>query len=374
MLVPWLDLPGAAARVRWLSTLTGLDLERLGTTADAEEIRDTAVAQPLIVALGLIAAAELPLEDVAVTAGHSVGELTAASVAGVLTPEAATALAAVRGREMAAACATVATGMSAVLGGDPEQVLARLAECGLTAANRNGAGQVVAAGPVEGLRALVDTPPERAKVVPLAVAGAFHTEHMAAAEAALADLADGVTAAAPDRLLLSNADGTAVSTGREIVKRLVRQLVSPVRWDLCQATLRDLGVTAAIELPPAGTLTGIAKRELRGVDLLALRTPDDLPAARALIARSAADPTPEHTPDWRMVVSPIRGTFYPAAHDEGATLPAGTALGEIRSRRDEQHVSAGYDGVLVEWIAQDGDLVDAGDPLARLTVAAEGVR
>jgi [acyl-carrier-protein] S-malonyltransferase len=366
MLTPWLEVPGAPARVQWLSEVTGLDLARLGTSASAEEIRDTAVTQPLIVALGLIAAAELSLDDVAVTAGHSVGELTAAALAGVLTPESAAALAALRGREMAAACGLADTGMSAVLGGDPAEVIARIEECGLVAANRNGAGQVVAAGTLEGLAALAETPPARARVVPLPVAGAFHTDFMAPAEAALADVADGIPVAGPERMLLSNADGTAVSSGREMMKRLVRQVRSPVRWDLCQATLRDLGVTAAIELPPAGTLTGLAKRELPGVEVVALKTPDDLPAARRLILQAAPSGQAVHTPDWRVVVSPAGGTFHPTALEEGTALPAGSPLGVIRTRRDEQHVSATYDGVLVEWLAQDADLVDAGEPLALL--------
>lgn len=284
MLTPWLDLPGAAARVRWLSTVTGLDLLRLGTTADAAEIKDTAIAQPLIVAMGLIAAAELPLQTVPVVAGHSVGELTAAALAGVISPEAAVALAAARGREMAAACAQAPTGMSAVLGGDPDDVVATIERHRLTPANRNGAGQIVAAGLLDDLAALSADPPAKARVIPLPVAGAFHTRHMAPAEAQLAAIADGVATRPPERTLLSNADGTAVSTAPEVLARIVRQVTSPVRWDLCQETFRESGIRSLIELPPAGTLTGLAKRELRGIELLALNSPDDLAAARELIA------------------------------------------------------------------------------------------
>jgi [acyl-carrier-protein] S-malonyltransferase len=287
MLADWLELPGAAARLRWLSALSGVDLIRLGTTAEADEVTDTAVAQPLIVALGLLAADQLDLTGVGVTAGHSVGELTAAGVAGALTPEAAVAFAAIRGREMAAACANAPTRMSAVLGGDPEEVVARINGLGLTAANRNGGGQIVAAGLVDDLAKLAAEPPAGARVVPLSVAGAFHTDHMAPAEEALQSIADGVTAADPRLRLLSNADGAAVSSGREVVARLVRQVTSPVRWDLCQATLRELGVTTIIELPPAGTLVGIAKRELgRDLTLLAVKSPADLPAAQDLIAQA----------------------------------------------------------------------------------------
>lgn len=366
MLTPWLDLPGATARLRWFSALTGLDLLRLGTEADAAEIRDTAVTQPLVVALGLLAAAELPVAEVGATAGHSIGELTAAAVAGVLPPETAIALAGLRGREMAAACAQAETGMSVLLGGEPAEVLARIETCGLSPANRNGAGQLVAAGPVAGLAALTEQPPARTRVVSLPVAGAFHTPYMAAAEAALAGVADGIAAADPQILLLSNADGTAVHSGDAVIKRLVRQVTAPVRWDLCQATLRDLGVTAVVELPPAGTLAGLAKRELPGVHILAMKSPDDLAAAAALIARCAPSHQAQHTPDWRMVMAPVGGTVRRTGIVEGIAVEAGARLGVITTRREEQAVLASYAGVLVEWLVEDGDLVDPGDPMARL--------
>lgn len=370
MLTPWLELPTAVARVDWMSALTGLDLLHLGTEADADEIRDTAVTQPLIVALGLLAAAELDLDGASATAGHSVGELTAAAVAGVLHPDTAVALSAVRGREMAAACGQADTGMSAVLGGDPDGVVRRIAECGLTAANRNGAGQIVAAGRKDRLEQLRTDPPAKARVVPLPVAGAFHTEYMAPAEQALAALSGGITTADPDRLLLSNADGTAVQSGAEMLARLVRQVTAPVRFDSCLATMRHLGVTAVLELPPAGTLAGLAKRELRGVDIVALKTPADLPAARDVLARRAGAHQAEHTPDWRVVVAPARGTMQHAGVSEGADIAAGTPLGTVVSKREEVQVSATHDGVLAEWLVEDGDLVDAGDPLARLYPAS----
>jgi len=372
MLTPWLDLPGTQARVRWLSEVTGLDLLRLGTTAGADEILDTSVTQPLIVALGLVAAAELEPPDLTVTAGHSVGELTAAAVAGVFSPETAVALARLRGREMAAACSLAPTGMSAVLGGDPDEVVARIEACGLVPANRNGAGQVVAAGSVDGLAELADKPPTGARVKALPVAGAFHTPYLAPAEQALAAVAGGITAADPQRLLLSNADGTAVSAGREVVARLVRQLTRPVRWDLCQATLRDLGVTAVVELPPAGTLAGLAKRELPGVAVVALKKPADLAAAQTLLARAGHGGQGEHTPDWRVVVAPVGGTFHPVALDEGMQVPARSPLGMVRTRREEHQVSAAYHGVLVEWLLEDGDLVGPGEPVARLYPLAPG--
>ncbi|MEU8423053.1 ACP S-malonyltransferase [Micromonospora sp. NPDC048835] len=287
-LTPWLDLTGTAARLREWSALAGVDLLHLGTDADADEIKDTARTQPLLVAAALLAAEHLPLDGVALTAGHSVGELGAAALAGVLSADAAITLAGVRGREMAAACALEPTGMAAVLGGDPDEVVAAIEANGLYPANRNGAGQIVAAGALDGLDKLAAAPPTRARVIRLQVAGAFHTPYMAPAETALAAEAARITPADPTRTLLSNLDGTAVDEGAAMVQRLVRQVTAPVRWDLCMRTLADLGVTGVIELPPAGTLAGLVKRELKGdgaPEIVTLNTPDDLPAARDLIAR-----------------------------------------------------------------------------------------
>lgn len=287
-LTPWLDLTGTEARLREWSALAGVDLMHLGTAADADEIKDTARTQPLLVAAALLAVEHLPLDGVALTAGHSVGELGAAAVAGVLSAEAAITLAGVRGREMAAACALEPTGMAAVLGGDPDDVLAAIEAHGLYPANRNGAGQIVAAGALDGLDKLAAQPPARARIIRLQVAGAFHTPYMAPAETALAAVAAGITSADPARILLSNLDGTAVGNGPDMVQRLVRQVTAPVRWDLCMRTLAGLGVTGVIELPPAGTLAGLVKRDLKGdgaPEIVTLNTPDDLPAARDLIAR-----------------------------------------------------------------------------------------
>jgi [acyl-carrier-protein] S-malonyltransferase len=379
MLTDWLELPGAESFFRWAGAIADADLLELGTTGDAEAIKDTAVTQPLVVAMSLFIARELgglpgPVvhapsagRDVVIT-GHSVGELTAAALAGVLSVEAAIALTAVRGRAMARACAQTPTGMSAVLGGDPEEVLAALGQHGLTPANMNGAGPVVVAGPLDALAALKADPPAKARIMPLSVAGAFHTEYMASAREELEGLVGGLTPADPSRLLLSNADGAAVDSGAEALRRLVSQVTSPVRFDACLSTLRDLGVTAAVELPPAGALAGLAKREWKGADIeiLALSGPKDLDRARELIAAERGRAEAQHLPDWRVVVSPARGTVSPADIAEGTHLPAGTALGCVRSRREEVHVSAGYDGVLAEWLVHEGDLVDAGDPLARL--------
>ncbi|MFE9652402.1 acyltransferase domain-containing protein [Micromonospora sp. NPDC006431] len=369
-LTPWLDLPGAEARLRWWSALAGVDLVHLGTQADADEIKDTARTQPLLVAAALLAAEHLPMYDVALVAGHSVGELSAAALAGVLPAEAAVTLAGVRGREMAAACALEPTGMAAVLGGDPDEVLAAIEAHGLHPANRNGTGQVVAAGAVAGLEKLAAEPPAKARVIRLQVAGAFHTPYMAPAEAALATVAGGIVPGDPARILLSNRDGAAVNHGREMVQRLVRQVTAPVRWDLCMRTLADLGVTGVIELPPAGTLAGLVKRELKGEgapEIVTLNTPDDLPAARDLIARHSGLSGHEPAIQFRVVVSPAAGTFEPLTGlAEGTDLRAGQAVGHVATRQGPVEVTAHHSGLLTEWLAHHDDPVAPGQPLARI--------
>ncbi|MFF0554762.1 ACP S-malonyltransferase [Streptomyces sp. NPDC020472] len=288
-LTPWLELPGAADRIAAWSDAIGLDLAHYGTKADADEIRDTAVAQPLLVAAGLLSAAALGDVAPGVVAGHSVGEFTAAAFAGVLDDTAALRLVRTRGLAMAEAAAITATGMSALLGGDPEVTVPHLEKLGLTAANVNGAGQIVAAGTLEQLAALeADKPEGVRRVVALKVAGAFHTHHMAPAVATLEEAAKELSPAAPVTRYVSNKDGQVVTDGAEVVARLVGQVANPVRWDLCMETFQELGATALIEVCPGGTLTGIAKRALPGVATVALKTPDDLDAARTLIAEHAA--------------------------------------------------------------------------------------
>ncbi|MFF0134980.1 ACP S-malonyltransferase [Streptomyces sp. NPDC005227] len=288
-LTPWLELPGAADRVAAWSNAIGLDLAHYGTQADADAIRDTAVAQPLLVAAGLLSAAALGDVNPGAVAGHSVGEITAAAFAGVLDDTAALTLVRGRGLVMADAAAVTRTGMSALLGGDPETTVAHLEKLGLTPANVNGAGQIVAAGTLEQLAALeADKPEGVRRVVALKVAGAFHTEHMAPAVEALAKAAQDLTPADPRVTYVSNRDGRTVATGAEVVERLVGQVANPVRWDLCMETFQELGATALIEVCPGGTLTGLAKRALPGVTTLALKTPDDLDAARELIAEHSA--------------------------------------------------------------------------------------
>ncbi|MGI5375102.1 ACP S-malonyltransferase [Streptomyces sp. CA-251387] len=287
-LTPWLELPGAADRVAAWSDAIGLDLAHYGTQADADAIRDTAVAQPLLVAAGILSAAALGDTTPGAVAGHSVGEITAAAFAGVLDDTAALSLVRKRGLAMAEAAAITETGMSALLGGDPETSVAHLEKLGLTPANINGAGQIVAAGTMEQLAALNEDKPEGVrKVVPLKVAGAFHTRHMGPAVEKLAEAAKELVPVDPKLTYVSNKDGRAVATGAEVLERLVGQVANPVRWDLCMETFKELGVTALIEVCPGGTLTGLAKRALPGVQTLALKTPDDLDAARELIAEHA---------------------------------------------------------------------------------------
>jgi len=281
MLGPWLELSGAADRLATWSQISGLDLARLGTTATAEEITDTAVTQPLVVAATLLAHEELIRRGLlngknTVVAGHSVGEIAAYAIAGVISADDAVKLAATRGAEMAKACALEPTGMSAVLGGDEAEVLERLEALDLIPANRNAAGQIVAAGALAALEKLAEDPPAKARVRQLATAGAFHTHYMATAAEGYAAAAEAVTTAEPNATLLSNADGQAVASAADAMAKLVNQMTKPVRWDLCTETMRQQNVSAIVEFPPAGALAGIAKRELRGVPTHAVKSPADL--------------------------------------------------------------------------------------------------
>ncbi|MFD6794573.1 MULTISPECIES: ACP S-malonyltransferase [Prauserella salsuginis group] len=279
MLNDWLELDGARRRLQEWSERTGLDLVHLGTEAGAEEIRDTAITQPLTVAASLLAAEYLPeTPSDAPVAGHSVGELAAAAIAGVFPAEEAVALAAARGAAMAKACALEPTSMAAVMLGDPDEVVAWLADHDLAAANRNGAGQIVASGSAEAIEAIVAEPMAGTKVRPLQVAGAFHTRYMAPAEETLREHVASLSPADPTRPLLSNADGAVVTDGAEYLDRLVAQVTKPVRWDLTMRGLTGLGVTATAELPPAGTLSGLVRRELKGTvtSTVALKKPGDI--------------------------------------------------------------------------------------------------
>lgn len=372
-LSPWLELPGFLDRMHWLAAVASMDLVAHGTTSDAATIKDTAVAQPLIVGSGLISLLALfdhPADGfraVGAGGGHSVGEITAASAAGVLSAEQAMVLVRERGKGMAAASAVRETGMSAVLGGDPEEVAQVLQRHGLTAANANGAGQVVAAGTMEQLQTLRDDPPAKARVIPLPVAGAFHTEHMAPAVQTLAGYAPAISVHDPRTPLVSNLDGSVVQSGREVLGRLVDQVRNPVRWDLCLQTFADLGVTGLIEIPPAGTLAGLAKRALPGVEILALKTPDDLDAAHRMIREHGPLEESTDSPAWRLVVAPVKGTIAATPGVEAdAHIGAGQVVASVTTRRDTHEVHAPYSGQVIEWLVEAGDPVNPGQPLLRL--------
>lgn len=283
MLSAWLEDADIRAMAEEISDAIGLDLIRLGTTADADEIKDTSNAQPLIVAAGLMSAHALgATTSFSYVAGHSVGEITAASIAGVLTPIDAMKLVRTRGIEMAQAASVSRSGMAAVLGGDRQVVLNAIADAGLVAANDNGGGQIVAAGDLDAIAHLA---PEGARVRPLAVAGAFHTSYMQSAVEPLRALASTMTTSAPSVGVLSNKDGAVVTDGAEVLERIVNQIANPVRWDLCMQTLESLGVTGVIEVAPAGTLVGLIKRAAPSIEQFALKSPADVDAAREFAAQ-----------------------------------------------------------------------------------------
>jgi [acyl-carrier-protein] S-malonyltransferase len=299
LLSPWLEVQGVAEHLGELSRLAGRDLLEHGTVSDEETIKDTAVAQPLIVAAGLVAARALfdgsTVPEGTVLAGHSVGEITASALSGALTEADAMVFVRERANAMAQAAAATPTGMAAVLGGDRAEVLAALEDAGLTAANSNGGGQIVAAGTREAIAAFAASPPAKTRVIPLKVAGAFHTSHMGPAVGTLEALVPALAPADPRGVLLSNFDGAPVTSGAANLASLVAQVSRPVRWDLCMEGLSALGVTGILELPPAGTLVGLAKRGLKGVATLAVKTPEDLDAARAFVAEHTGTATGEET-------------------------------------------------------------------------------
>ena len=283
----WIQDPSLKGLLVSWSDAIGLDLLHLGTVADAEEIKDTANAQPLIVAASLLGAHALGIKNFAVTSGHSVGELAAAALSGAISESDALRIVRTRGLEMAKAAATSPSGMSAILGGDRAEVLAAIAALKLVAANDNGAGQIVAAGDLHALGSLNENPPAGARVRALAVAGAFHTDFMQPAVEPLRALATTVPTHPVVIQVISNKDGQVVSDGAEVLNRIVNQIANPVRWDLCMETLKSLGVTGVIELPPAGTLVGLLKRAASEIETFALKSADDLDAAREFAGRHA---------------------------------------------------------------------------------------
>lgn len=390
-LAPWLDFPGVADWLAAWSELAGCDLIKYGTSGTADEIRDTAVAQPLLVAASLVAARLLgvgsPQGDDThghdphqsayaglIAAGHSVGELAAGAIAGVLSVPDAMRLIGVRGRAMAEAAAVTETSMTAVLGGDHEEVHDSIEAHGLTPANINGVGQIVAAGHAHHLEKFAANPPAGARLRPLQVAGAFHTEHMEPAVEVLRDAAAAVKVRNPGMTLLSNKDGAAVKTGADWLERICAQVSAPVRWDSCMVAMSNLGASAFVELPPAGTLVGLARRALPGIKTLAVKTPDDLDAAKALLAEHDVH-SDSHAPEWRLLVAPLGGTFRSvgAADGPGTAVSSGAELGRVEMRGDSHLVTAGFPATILEWLVEDGDPVSPGQPLIRLEPAVHVV-
>lgn len=375
---PWLELPRAKDLLTWWGAVAGVDLLHLGTSADGAEIKATENAQPLLVSAGLLGALSLfphpsdAFGKVGVVAGHSVGEFTAAAGARAITAESAMVLVRERGLAMAQAATRVDSGMSALLGGEREVVIDAINKHHLIAANENGAGQIVAAGLLENLQALEASPPEGVRVRPLAVAGAFHTSYMESAHARLAQLARSVTVRDPRTKVLSNADGAVVHSGREILDRMVSQISQPVRWDLCMKTMSELGVTAVIEVPPAGTLVGLIKRALPGVETLALKTPEDIPAAMDLIARHGFPSELSDNPTWRMIVAPFSGKFTHTDIQIGDEVNAGRIIGRVSNRQESVDLLSDHGGIVIEFMVEDGDPVAPGQPIARLHPHGQG--
>lgn len=360
LLAPWLVLPSAAESVARWSELADLDLAAAGTTWTDDEIRDTAVAQPLLATAALLSARALLGEHRPdAVCGHSIGELPALAVAGVLTDDEAIGLAALRGRAMAAATKLTPTGMAAVLGGDADAVLAAAHRHGLQVATVNVAGQVVLGGPLDGLDRLAAAPPAGARVRRLDVAGAFHTTAMAPARTDFQAALDALTPKPPHTTVIANRDGAIVTDGRDALRRLADQLTSAVRFDLCLSTLAGLGGQGVVELAPGGTLTAVAKRALPGVELVALRTPDDLAAARALLPA-----TGEQLPvGWRALPAPDSGIVDQLIR-LGDAVDAGTPVAVVSGRSGASTVVAPGPGTLTEWLVTAGDPVRAGQLLA----------
>lgn len=371
-LTPWLESARVEQLLNWWSAVANVDLIHLGTQADAEELRDTANAQPLIVAAGLVGALSLfphPADafgKVGVVAGHSVGEFTAAAGARAITAESALTLVRERGLAMAAASAATPTGMSAILGGERDDVIAAISKLNLTAANENGAGQIVAAGQLSALAALADNPPAGARVRALSVAGAFHTSYMQPVVSRMKTLAASVSVHDPRTRIISNRDGAVIHSGRTVLDRMIDQISNPVRWDLCMETLGELGVTAVIEMPPAGTLVGLIKRALPNVETLALKTPADIPAALDLIGRHGFASALDNQPTWRMIVAPFAGYFTSNGIQVGAHLAPGSVIGSISNKRESAELKTTHAGTLIEVIVEEGDPVAPGQPIARL--------
>ena len=368
-LTPWLDVSGFAEQLDAWSPFAGFDLVRTGTSPDADVV-DTAIAQPLLVAAGLAAAKVIgPLPAATVLVGHSVGEITAAGVTGAYDADAALVFARERGRAMAAAAAQQPSGMTAILGGDPQEVTAAVTTAGCWIANYNAAGQLVAGGSKDNLARLTESPPAGARLRPLEVAGAFHTPLMQPAQDALVQAGAGAPTGALRHPIVSNADGREITATGELQPRLLAQITAPVRFDSCVETLKALGATATIELAPGGVLTAIIRRALPEVSTVALRTPDDLDEARILISSFTDQVGDVLSVGWRLVVAPASGTLLRSDTVDGAAVYPSEQLALVTQRSGSVSVASPVPGELVEWLVEDGDPVHEGQPLARIAPA-----
>jgi [acyl-carrier-protein] S-malonyltransferase len=367
---PWLDVSGLREQFDDWSPHAGLDLVATGTAPDADVI-DTAVAQPLLVAAGIATARLLgPLPAATVLVGHSVGEITAAGVAGVYDAADALTFARARGVAMAEAAALEASGMTAVLGGDADEVVAAIGSAGCWVANHNAAGQIVAAGTLESLAKFAEAPPANARLRPLQVAGAFHTPLMQPAQDSLTSRGMGSPTGKPQHPIISNADGAQVIAADELRARLLAQITAPVRFDLCVETLRTLGITAAIELSPGGVLSGIVRRALPDVSTVALRTPDDIDDARRLVGEYADHIGDAVAVGWRLVVAPASGTLQRSEAVDGSAVYPSEDLALVTQRTGTVSIASPVPGQLVEWLVEDGDPVHEGQPVARIAPAS----
>jgi [acyl-carrier-protein] S-malonyltransferase len=290
MYSPWITDQTNNEIVKKYSDLIDLDLFHYGTVASQPEITATNIAQPLLTALAFMSFNRLNIKsnENIIYSGHSVGEFSAACLAGFYSDETAMKLVSVRGKAMAeAAASNSATGMSAVLGGDKAEIIKHIEQFDLVPANVNSSGQIVASGLLTNLEKLSANPPASTKVRKLDVAGAFHSQFMKSAESELEDEFAQVELTKPTCSFISNKDGQTITESTQLKSRLISQITSPVRWDLCQAKMVELGVTGMLELAPAGVLTGIAKREMPGVELFAIKSPEDIDTAQAFINKHA---------------------------------------------------------------------------------------
>ena len=290
MLSPWVTDSKDKELVDSWSSLISVDLLKLGQSGNSEEIKSTDNAQLLIFITSILSSLNLDLKNAKdqsiIFAGHSVGEFAAYSIAGTFEVDQALKIVARRGQSMLAATnAFSKTGMSAVLGGNNDEVISYLREFNLIPANINSNGQIIAAGTLENLDRLANTPPAGTRVRPLEVSAAFHTKYMEPAISRFKEIFRDLNTNSPSQIILSNKNGEELNKSTDIIENLINQVISPVRWDLCQAKMVELGVTGMLELAPGGTLCGIAKKEIPSVETFAIKSPEDIQSANDFIRK-----------------------------------------------------------------------------------------